>query len=97
MTNIETTQSISDTLLESIKIAAQVLLNTATSNAVDNVVNKLESYIDLLAISVQRFQTVNNLIKTAQSENRDLTPDELEIAIGFYNTSLAEVQEDLKS
>lgn len=96
MANIQTAQAIADTLLESIRTAAQVLLNTPSSTVVGNVVSRIEAAVDLLAISVTRFQTVSDLIKNAQKEGRDLTPAEVGVAEGFYDASLQSVKDDLK-
>ena len=95
MSNIDTIQGIADTLFTAIEIAASALLNASASNAVGSIVVKAQAYVDLLAVTINRYQTVNNLIKNAQAQNRDLTPEEVAVAEGFYNSSLASVQNDL--
>ncbi len=96
MSNVQTAQAIADALLESMRSAAQILLNTPSSTVVGNIVNRIEAAVDLLAISVTRFQTVSDLIKNAQKEGRDLTPEEVSVAEGFYDASLQSVKDDLK-
>jgi len=97
MSNLNQVEIIADTLLESIKVVASAFLNQAEAGVANVVINKVQAYIDLLAISVTRFQTVSNLITTANKENRDLTDAEIAIAQGFYNDALAEAEADLKS
>ena len=97
MSNLNQVEIIADTLLESIRVVASAILTQAENNVADVIINKVESYLDLLVSSVSRFQTVSNLIATANKENRDLTDAEVAIAQGFYNDALAEAEADLKS
>ena len=95
MKNIDTIKTVAEILLQSIKVVAQTLLNTVESNAVGNLVNKMQSYLDLLALTIARYQTISNIIATAQAEGRDVTDDELTVAEGYYDDSLKKALADL--
>lgn len=97
MSNLNQVEIIADTLLESIKVVASAFLTQAEAGVANAIINKIQAYIDLLAVSVTRFQIVSNLIATANKENRDLTDAEVAVAQGFYNDALAEAEVDLKS
>lgn len=80
---------IVNSLLESVKFAANLLLNATQQKMVSEIVDDVEMYVALLGRAVSRYQTVSEIVKTAHKEGRDLTDEEMVKIHDMYDDMLS--------